>query len=220
MVVMNDRSSAPLADYLAALAAPTPAPGGGSAAAICAAAAAALVAMVAGLSLDRDPNGADAARQRAAIATATAARTKLTTLANDDEVAYGAFIAALRLPKGDDAARAARSDALSRAALTAAQVPLRVIEACADVAEAASSLANRTIAAAAASASRERKSGSSPTPRSALAVREMNLRRVSSSERESGVFMRGIIKTEASRAPVEHRACHEGCTPIARAPTR
>jgi glutamate formiminotransferase/formiminotetrahydrofolate cyclodeaminase len=149
MVVMNDRGSAPLADYLAALAAPTAAPGGGSAAAICAAAAAALVGMVAGLSLDRDPNGADVARQRAAIATATAARTKLTALANDDEVAYGAFIAALRLPKDDDAARAARSDALSRAALTAAQVPLRVIEACADVAEAASSLANRTIAAAA-----------------------------------------------------------------------
>ena len=47
---MNDRSSVPLADYLAALAAPTPAPGGGSAAAICAAAAAALVEMVAGLS--------------------------------------------------------------------------------------------------------------------------------------------------------------------------
>ena len=149
MVVMNGRSSAPLADYLAALAAPTPAPGGGSAAAICAAAAAALVAMVAGLSLDRDPNGADAARQRAAIATATAARTNLTALANDDEVAYGAFIAALRLPKSTDAERATRSDALSHAALTAAQVPLRVIEACADVAESASSLTNRTIAAAA-----------------------------------------------------------------------
>ena len=149
MVEMNDRSSVPLADYLAALAAPTPAPGGGSAAAICAAAAAALVEMVAGLSLERDPNGADAVRQRAAIATASAARTHLAMLANDDEAAYGAFIAALRLPKGDDAARAARSDALSRAALIAAQVPLRVIQACADVAEAASSLANRTVAAAA-----------------------------------------------------------------------
>ena len=146
---MNDRSSAPLADYLAALAAPTAAPGGGSAAAICAAAAAALVEMVAGLSLERDPLGADATRQRAAIATASAARTHLASLANEDEDAYGAFIAALRLPKGDDAQRVARIEALSHAAHTAAQVPLRVIESCVEVAETASSLANRTVAAAA-----------------------------------------------------------------------
>lgn len=149
MVVMNDRATAPLADYLAALAAPTPAPGGGSAAAIVAASAAALVEMVAGLSAARVPDGPDVAQQRAAIATAQGLRPRLVALGADDEAAYTTFIAALRLPKGDEAARAARSAALSDAALAAARVPLRVVEACVEIGEAAAALMGKTIPAAA-----------------------------------------------------------------------
>ena len=50
-----------LADFLEALAAPTPAPGGGAAAAVSGATAAALVEMVAGLSLKKVPESADVA---------------------------------------------------------------------------------------------------------------------------------------------------------------
>lgn len=146
---MNDRSTTPLADYLAALAAPTPAPGGGSAAAIVAASAAALVEMVAGLSVERAPDGVDATRQRAAVDAARALRTRLIALARDDESAYRSFIDALRLPKGSDAERTARSEALSRAALAAAAVPLDVVTLCAQIAESASSLIGRSLASAA-----------------------------------------------------------------------
>lgn len=146
---MDDRRTAPLADYLAALAAPTPAPGGGSAAAIVAASAAALVEMVAGLSIERAPDGVDAARQRGAAEAARALRPRLIALARDDEAAYASFIDALRLPKASDAERTARSEALSRAALAAAKVPLDVVIACADIAESASSLIGRSLAAAA-----------------------------------------------------------------------
>lgn len=146
---MNDRGSAPLADYLAALAAPTPAPGGGSAAAIVAASAAALVEMVGGLSAERAPDGVDAARQRAAVEVARALRPRLVARALDDERAYASFIDALRLPKGSGAEQTARSEALSRAALAAATVPLDVVAACADIVESASSLLGRSLAAAA-----------------------------------------------------------------------
>lgn len=146
---MNDRSSAPLADYLTALAAPTPAPGGGSAAAIVAASAAALVEMVGGLSAERAPDGVDAARQRAAVEVARALRPRLVARALDDERAYASFIDALRLPKGSGAEQTARSEALSRAALAAATVPLDVVAACADIVESASSLLGRSLAAAA-----------------------------------------------------------------------
>lgn len=149
MVVMNDRATAPLTDYLAALAGSTAAPGGGSAAAVVAASAAALVQMVAGLSAARSPDGPDVSQQRAAVDAAASLRPQLLALANDDESAYSAFIAALRLPNGDDAAKATRSAALSAAALVAAKVPLRVVEACATIAETAATLTGRTIPAAA-----------------------------------------------------------------------
>ena len=146
---MTDRSTAPLAAYLDALAAPTPAPGGGSAAAVLGAMAAALVEMVAGLSLAKSPDGEHAAAQHAAFAAAERHRAALTGLAADDEAAYGAFIAALRLGKSTDAERAARTAAISRAAQWAAEVPLATVVACAEVAEASASLDDRSLASAA-----------------------------------------------------------------------
>ena len=73
-----------LADFLAGLAAPTPAPGGGAAAAVSGAAAAALVEMVAGLSLKKSPDGADAALQQRTAAQMATIRGELLTLADDD----------------------------------------------------------------------------------------------------------------------------------------
>jgi methenyltetrahydrofolate cyclohydrolase len=138
-----------LADYLAALAAPTPAPGGGAAAAVSGATAAALVEMVAGLSLKKSPDGADAALQQRTVAQMATIRSELLTLADDDANAYDAFIQAMRLPKNDEGELVVRSRAMSAAAERAAAVPLQTLRAIGTVAEAARLLTNRSLVSAA-----------------------------------------------------------------------
>ena len=96
---MKSLAEQTLTDFLAALAAPTPAPGGGAAAAISGATAAALVEMVAGLSLKKSPDGAEAALQQRTVSQMATLRAELITLADDDANAYNAFIQAMRLPK-------------------------------------------------------------------------------------------------------------------------
>ena len=138
-----------LADYLAALAAPTPAPGGGAAAAVSGATAAALVEMVAGLSLKKSPDGADAALQQRTVAQMTTIRNELLALADDDANAYDAFIHAMRLPKGEEHEQEARNSAMSAAAERAAAVPLQTLRAIGSVAEAARLLTGRSLVSAA-----------------------------------------------------------------------
>ena len=138
-----------LADFLTALAAPTPAPGGGAAAAVSGATAAALVEMVAGLSLKKSPEGADAALQLRTAAQMATIRGELLTLADDDAKAYDAFIQAMRLPKVEEHEREARGRAMSSAAEHAAAVPLQTLRAISAVAEAARSLTNRSLVSAA-----------------------------------------------------------------------
>jgi formiminotetrahydrofolate cyclodeaminase len=138
-----------LADYLAELAAPTPAPGGGAAAAVSGATAAALVEMVAGLSLKKSPDGADAALQQRTAAQMTTIRNELLALADDDAHAYDAFIHAMRLPKGEEHEREARNRAMSAAAERAAAVPLQALRTIGSVAEAARLLSGRSLVSAA-----------------------------------------------------------------------
>ena len=138
-----------LTDFLAGLAAPTPAPGGGAAAAISGATAAALVEMVAGLSLKKSPDGAEAALQQRTAAQMAALRAELLTLADDDANAYNAFIQAMRLPKVEEHERDARSRAMSAAAERAAEVPLKTLRAISAAAEAARLLTGRSLVSAA-----------------------------------------------------------------------
>ena len=148
---MTHLSTSSLASYLDALAAATPAPGGGSAAGIAGAMGAALVEMVAGLSLAKS-DAADAelsGLQRAALERARSARIDLLQLAEDDAVAYGAFMEALKLPKTTDDERTARVSAISAAAQRAAEVPLATLRATVAVAEAARSIQDKSLLAAA-----------------------------------------------------------------------
>jgi glutamate formiminotransferase/formiminotetrahydrofolate cyclodeaminase len=138
-----------LADFLTALAAPTPAPGGGAAAAVSGAAAAALVEMVAGLSLKKSPESADAALQQRTAAQMSAVRAELLKCADEDAAAYDAFIQAMRLPKIDESEREERSRAMSAAAERAAEIPLQTLRAITSVAEAARLLTGRSLASAA-----------------------------------------------------------------------
>jgi formiminotetrahydrofolate cyclodeaminase len=146
---MKSMAEQTLTEFLAALAAPTPAPGGGAAAAISGATAAALVEMVAGLSLKKSPDGAEAALQQRTAAQMAALRAELLTLADDDANAYNAFIQAMRLPKVEEHERDARSRAMSAAAERAAEVPFKTLRAISAAAEAARLLTGRSLVSAA-----------------------------------------------------------------------
>lgn len=130
--------------FLDKLASSAPIPGGGSAAAIAAGLAAGLVAMVAGLSGDRPAYAPFAATHVRAGGAGRALAARLLVLADEDAAAYGAFAAAMKLPRGTDDERAARSAAIRAAAVTAAEVPLRTLEACRDLVVASEALAGRS----------------------------------------------------------------------------
>lgn len=118
--------------YLERLAAREPAPGGGAAAALHAAQAAALVAMVA-----RYTTGAKYAAHAEQVAYVTAEadrlRDRALELAREDAEAFTAVTDAYRLPRADDAQKAARSAAIATALAGAARPPAEVIGVAAEV---------------------------------------------------------------------------------------
>ena len=123
----------PLAGFLDRVASDEPAPGGGAVAAVAVSLAAGLCGMSARLSAGHldDADGlaerADRLRRRAA------------PLAQEDAEAYGHVLAAYRLPEDGDPE--ARSERIRTALAGAAEVPLKIAEAGAEVAEVAARLA-------------------------------------------------------------------------------
>ena len=120
-----------LEQFAEALAAPTPTPGGGSASAQAGAMAASLVQMMCGLTAGREKYRAHDEAVRAIRAKAEGLRKDLLALVDRDAQAYDEVVRALRLPKGTDAEKRARSEALERATLFAIEAPLAVADACA-----------------------------------------------------------------------------------------
>ena len=119
-----------LDELLDGIASRTPAPGSGSAAALVAAMAAALCAKTARFSNDDG-----------AAAQAEHLRRRLTELARDDAEAFVRALRDLDEPRDPDPDR--RDWLLGRSLAAAADVPLRIAETCADVAELAADLALR-----------------------------------------------------------------------------
>jgi formiminotetrahydrofolate cyclodeaminase len=113
-----------VSDLLDAFASPDPTPGGGSAAALAGALGASLLAMVAGMTKTR--TGSPEARQAldGARGRLMAARATLMGLVDRDSAAYDLVVAAYGQPKGTDAEKAARRDAIQRAMRVATEVPL------------------------------------------------------------------------------------------------
>jgi methenyltetrahydrofolate cyclohydrolase len=128
-------SDASVAELLERLAARTPAPGGGTAAALAGATAAALTEMAAAFALAR-AGGDDGAMAQAA-SRARALRARLLELAEADIASYEPVLQALGLDPGDSRRRSALEGALS----AAAEVPLEIAAACAEVAELAAASA-------------------------------------------------------------------------------
>jgi formiminotetrahydrofolate cyclodeaminase len=115
----------PVDGFLDELEAPAPSACGGTAAAVAAAMAAALVTMVARGSRDW-VDGAGVASQARAL------RSRLTTLGADDAAAFERVIVTMRNRVGT---AEQRDHALGEALMEAAEVPLQIAEAAADVAE-------------------------------------------------------------------------------------
>lgn len=120
-----------LADFEQHLASAEPVPGGGSASAIAGSIAASLLAMVARLSLDRPKYAAYEATCKRALDTAETTGPRLLSLADEDARAYGAFAAARKMPRGNEAEQQTRDAALRAGARGASEIPLAVVRECA-----------------------------------------------------------------------------------------
>ena len=133
-----------VADFGERLASAEPVPGGGSASAVVGSLATALVAMVARLSTDRPRYAEHGLTHERALTVAEEARGRFLRLADEDAAAYGAFAAALRLPRDSSDRQAARQAAMRAAAREATLVPLEILRLCRTVAEVIEPLAGRS----------------------------------------------------------------------------
>jgi formiminotetrahydrofolate cyclodeaminase len=128
MQALADR---PLRELLDDVAAPSPAPGGGSSAAIVCALAAGLVEMTVAVTRRREDDAGETPRWAQLAERAAVLRAQAAALAEQELTAYAPVLDALRLPSAD-ARRAERIDA---ALSDAADSPIAVAAAAAEVAE-------------------------------------------------------------------------------------
>ena len=122
-----------LTSFLDTLANPTATPGGGSTAAAMGAMAAALVCMVCSLTLDKKRPPELENEIGELLLQAQAARQRLTLMIDGDVKAYGAVMSAYALPRGSEAERTQRSEAIQRALAAATLAPLECARACGEV---------------------------------------------------------------------------------------
>jgi len=116
----------PIDAWLETLASDAATPGGGAVAAIGAATGAALVAMIARLTVRRAGFEDVAGRMAEIVGEADRERGDLLALADRDAEAFGAVMAAYRMPKDDEEQKAERLKALQAGLEHAAEVPLLV----------------------------------------------------------------------------------------------
>ena len=123
-------SSFAVIDLLDAFASNEPVPGGGSAAALGGALGVSLLMMAAGLPKTRTMAPEEATDLAEASSRLRPLRESLIELIDRDSDAYRAVMAALKLPKGTDAEKAARRSALDAAMQGATDAPLDMMRAC------------------------------------------------------------------------------------------
>jgi formiminotetrahydrofolate cyclodeaminase len=132
-----------LGEFAELLAQGTPTPGGGSAAALAGGLAASLVRMVCDLTIGREKYRDAEEELRGVRERAAGLGRDLLALVDRDAEAYGAVVAARRLPRGTPAEQAARDRALQNAVSFATETPAATAEACAALMELAIVTARR-----------------------------------------------------------------------------
>jgi formiminotetrahydrofolate cyclodeaminase len=122
-------ASLTLDEFLTRLGSSDPTPGGGAMAAVAGALAAAMLAMTCNLTFGR-PRYADVEAQVRDLLTETSSwQHRLMELADADADAYLAVRDAYGMPRGDDAERAARAEAIEHSMHGATEVPIETMEA-------------------------------------------------------------------------------------------
>jgi len=131
----NRLAAMSLGEFVDELSTESPAPGGGSVAALAAALGAALAAMVANLSHPKKGFEQRRARLEEIAVRGQALKDRMLAAVDADTAAFDALLEAMRLPKGTEAEQKARDEAIARATVAAIQVPLGVLEGCAEILE-------------------------------------------------------------------------------------
>lgn len=129
--------------FVSRVASPLPTPGGGSVAAHAAALGAALAQMGAGLTIGKKKYVTVEGEMKTLAQKATALRQQLSALVERDAQAYETVRSAYQLPGDTDKAVSEKADAVRKALLFAAEVPLETARAAAAVGEIASAIAER-----------------------------------------------------------------------------
>jgi len=119
-----------LADLVDAFSSTDPVPGGGSAAALVGSVGTSLLLMVAGIPKTRSGAPEETADLAEAEARLRPLRDSLLELVDRDSEAYSQVMTALKLPKGSDAEKSQRQQALETATRWATEVPLDTMRAC------------------------------------------------------------------------------------------
>ena len=132
-----------LTDFLGELASDSPTPGGGSVAALCGALGAALNSMVANLTIGKKKYAGVEEDMKKSLSGAETLRIELTQMIDEDAAAFDKVMVALRMPKGTEEEKAARTETLQQALVDAATVPLAVMEMCLGVIKLAGPVAER-----------------------------------------------------------------------------
>ena len=132
-----------LSGFLANVASSNPVPGGGSVAAHAGALAAALAQMVAGLTVGKKKYAAVDVEMKDIAQSAAALGNELSALVKRDADAYATVSEAFKLPKEPADAAARRSEAVTKALLGAAEVPIETATAAVEVAKLALAVAER-----------------------------------------------------------------------------
>lgn len=122
-----------LRDFTDELSTDSPAPGGGSVSALAGALAAALAAMVANLSHAKKGFEEKQHRLEEIAVRGQELKDHMLAAVDADTRAFDRLLEAIRLPKGTDAEKAARVEAMNHATVQAIEVPLSVLEGCPEV---------------------------------------------------------------------------------------
>jgi glutamate formiminotransferase/formiminotetrahydrofolate cyclodeaminase len=133
-------SAAPLArmtlkGFVDELSSDSPAPGGGSVSALAGSLAAALAAMVANLSHARKGFEAQQPALERIAVRGQELKDQMLAAVDADTAAFDSLLAAMRLPQNTEAENKARERAVVAATVAAIEVPLTVLESCAEITE-------------------------------------------------------------------------------------